>query len=251
MLFQLLQIFDRECSQFRSPEPAAEQDGNDGLVAFSAQAAVVEDLKQSPALFSRQPIPDPHAKLLRALDVSDACGKIGAEEPSVGGPIRQSAHGCEPKINGRRTVAGLLEEDPVPGHHGFVEGKPGFGTVPFDELVDGVIVGPLGAKGCQTVQNRRSGLLKMGQSQDCFRLALAFVFRHSPQSARSGAGPRPMVRYTEMLGHRGHPMNRCNPSLRLYFRQGTATRLMAPGWCWWLLPLSNRAPATHFSTEST
>ena len=74
---------------------------------------------------------------------------------------------------------GLFEADPVSGHHGFVESQAGLRAVPVNEFADGMIVRSLGTPGGQAIQDRRFRLFEIGEFQNGFRIAFAFVFCHS------------------------------------------------------------------------
>ena len=81
VLFSLLEIFDGEPRCLGSPEATSEENGDHGIVAFAAQILTLEHREESLALFGSQPIPDPHAMLLHALDPPDSCRKIGLRSP--------------------------------------------------------------------------------------------------------------------------------------------------------------------------
>ena len=68
---------------------------------------------------------------------------------------------------------GLLKEDPVAGNYGFVKCESGLGTVPFDELPDGVVIRALRTLRGQTTEDCRLRLLEGGEPQNCLGRALA------------------------------------------------------------------------------
>ncbi len=140
VLFALLQILNGERGQFCPTQPATQENGNHSVIPDAAQRLPIKHLKQAPPLFGREPIPDPNPKFFDALYSANSCGQVRAEQAGVRGFIREAANGGEPKVDGRRSVTGLLEEDPIAGNYGFVERQSGLGAVPVDELANGVVV---------------------------------------------------------------------------------------------------------------
>ena len=68
----------------------------------------------------------------------------------------------------------LFERDAVPGDYGLIEGEPRFLTVPFDELSDRMVIGPLRTGRSQAVQNGGFRLLKIRKLEDGLRRSLTF-----------------------------------------------------------------------------
>jgi hypothetical protein len=67
----------------------------------------------------------------------------------------------------------LLKGYSVPRHHTLIECKPGFRAIPFDEFSDRMIIGSLGTRRGQAVQNGRLRLLKVRELQN--RLGCPFA----------------------------------------------------------------------------
>ena len=112
VLLALLQILNGERGQFCPTQSATQENGNHSVIPDAAQRLPIKHLKEAPPLFRSEPIPDPNSKFLDALYSADSSSQIRAEQSGVRDFIREAANGGEPKVDGRRRVAGLLEEDP-------------------------------------------------------------------------------------------------------------------------------------------
>jgi hypothetical protein len=117
--------------------------------------------------------------LLYALDPTDSGRKVGAQKPAVGSLVCKPANGGEAQVDSGGGILGLFETDPVACHYLLVEGKARFRAVPVDEFANGMIVRSLRTPGGQAIQDRRFGMFEIGQFQNGFRIASAFVFGHS------------------------------------------------------------------------
>jgi len=102
VFFSLLEMFHGKRSQFRSPEPASEEDSNHGVVTLATKIPIVEDCKKPFPLFSSQPVANPHAVFLHAFHASDACRQVRTEKsasrpitPAVG-PFARNPSPLEP-----------------------------------------------------------------------------------------------------------------------------------------------------------
>ena len=73
----------------------------------------------------------------------------------------------------------LFEADPVAGDYCLVESEPGLRAVPVDEFANGMIVRSLGTSGGKAIKDRRFRLFEIGEFQNGFRIAFAFVLGHS------------------------------------------------------------------------
>jgi hypothetical protein len=51
--------------------------------------------------------------------------------------IGESSDCCKPRIDGARRKQLVFEMNLIAGDHSFVKGKPRFGTIPANEIVDG------------------------------------------------------------------------------------------------------------------
>ncbi len=178
VLFALLQILNGERCQFCPAQPAAQENGDHCVIPNAAQGLTIKYRKQAPPLFGRKPISDPNSKFLDTFYSTDSGRQVRAEQAGVCGFISEAANGGEAKVDGRRRVTGLFKEDPIASNYGFVERQPRLGTIPLDELPDGMVVRALRTLRGQTIEDGRLGLLQVGQPQNSLGRAPAFVFRH-------------------------------------------------------------------------
>ena len=127
-------------------------------------------MEQLPSLFRRQPVASSYANPAHAFHSTNAGGRIGTEQPGVGGFIRHAPDRGETQIDRRGCVAALFEVQAIAQNNGAIESETGLGTVPRDKLANGVVVGPLSADGSQAIENRRLGVLEVRQGEGAFRL---------------------------------------------------------------------------------
>jgi len=90
-----------------------------------------------------QPISEPHAQFFGALHAADSGGQIRAEDSRISRFIGQSSDCCKPHIDGARRKQLVFEMNPVAGDYGFVKGKPRFGAIPANEIVNGTPIAAL------------------------------------------------------------------------------------------------------------
>ena len=88
-------------------------------------------------MFGRQPVAQPHAQFLYALDTPDSSRQVGAEETAVCGFLRQAANRLQPEVDRPRGRDVAAPED-----HRLIEGEPWLGAIPV-QFVDGVAMAPL------------------------------------------------------------------------------------------------------------
>ena len=128
-------------------------------------------IQQPSALLWRQPVPETDTQPPHAFDAADAGREFRAQQPGIRRLVRDTADGCEPKVDRRRCVLPLFEVDPITENHCAVECEARLRAVPGDELTNRVIVGSLAAGGGQAVEYRRFGLFQVGKREDslgCF-----------------------------------------------------------------------------------
>ena len=91
---------------------------------------------------SQFPMSDP--ELFGTFHPTNAGGKFWAEQTTVRGFIGETTNRGQTHIDrGRRQVTSF-ELQPVTQNDGFVEGKPRFGAIPSNEVVDCESIGSLG-----------------------------------------------------------------------------------------------------------
>lgn len=95
VLLSLLEMFRGERGQFRSPEAAAQEDSDHGVVKLPTNIPIVEGYKKSLSLFSSQPVANPHAVLLDAFHLSNARREIRTEKSAIGGLVGEPANSCK------------------------------------------------------------------------------------------------------------------------------------------------------------
>jgi hypothetical protein len=98
-----LQVREIQISQFAPPQTTAKQNRQDRPIPFAFKSVVGWRLPQPTSLVSGEPISKPHTQLPYAFDASNACSKLRAEEPGVGGFVRQPSHNSEPSIDCARS----------------------------------------------------------------------------------------------------------------------------------------------------
>jgi len=89
--FPLLKVIHRQLGGFVSPQPARKQKGQECPVALAFESACVRSLPERDPLFGRQPVAQPYAKFLYALEAPDASRKVSAEESAASQASRRTA----------------------------------------------------------------------------------------------------------------------------------------------------------------
>ncbi len=90
-------------------------------------------MERSLPLVGSQPILDAHGMFLNAFDPPDSGRKIGAQKSAVGSLVCKPANGGEAQVDSGGGIVSLFEANPIARHHGLVESKAGFRTVPVNE----------------------------------------------------------------------------------------------------------------------
>jgi len=103
--------------------------------------------------------------------------QLGTQEAGVGRLVCDAPDGGQSEIDRGRCVSTLLEMNPVAEHDGAVEREARLRTVPDDELANGMVVRPLAAGGCETVQDRRLGVFEVRKGEDALGRPLSFLRR--------------------------------------------------------------------------
>ena len=91
--------------------------------------------------------------LLYALDPPDSSRKVGTQKPAIRSFVGESPNGGKTQVDRGGGILGLFEVDPVPRHHGLVEGEARFRAVPVNEFSDRMVVRALRTTGGQTVKD--------------------------------------------------------------------------------------------------
>lgn len=111
-------------------------------------------------------IPQAYAKLPDAFDTANACRKVGAEEATVSGLVRQAAYGTQSQVDGAGGQLPGLEVVSISKNDGPIEGWPGLLAIPVGKLINYMTISSLGIRTGQTVKNCGLGKLEIGEAQD-------------------------------------------------------------------------------------
>ena len=103
----LLQVAERERGQLAAAQAAAEQHGQDGLVAHALEGGGVRRIQQRLGLGLRQPVADACPGRLDPFDLADTSGQLGVDQVVVGGFLGQGADGAQALVDRRRRQAGV------------------------------------------------------------------------------------------------------------------------------------------------
>jgi hypothetical protein len=75
--------------------------------------------------------------------------------------VSEAAHGCELLLDGVRGQTSRLKVHAIPEYDNAVEGRPGFGAVPSNELVDGVLVNAARGRRAEAVDCRQFAMIQV------------------------------------------------------------------------------------------
>ena len=140
VFLSLLKMPERHGCKFRASQPASEEGCDHGVVAFTPHRAAIKDGEEPLALFARQPVTETHAMLFRSFHPADSGGQIRAQQPGICRFVRQFPNRCEPKVDGRCSVALLFQIDAITSDDGPVESEPRLRAVPVNEIANGVVI---------------------------------------------------------------------------------------------------------------
>ena len=159
-----LDVVQLQTDQFRPAKATTEQHGQHRIIAFGAHSVSPRILEHFRTLLRAQPITRPESELLDSLDATNPRGQLGTQQASVGGFVSQATHGCKLLVDG---VGGQMPRFQVHAiaHDDAVEGQPRFGTVPRDELVDGVLVDSARSWRAEAIENCRFTMIQVWQTE--------------------------------------------------------------------------------------
>ncbi len=141
VVISLLNGIQIQAGDFTPSQPTTEEQTQNRPVPFSFDARDIGSRKDGPALFRREPVPQPHPQSLRTFHPLDAGGEFWTEQAGIGCFVCQAPHGSQPQVDRRCRKASGLQLDPVSQYHRLAEGQPRLGAVPVDEVVDGMRIG--------------------------------------------------------------------------------------------------------------
>ena len=117
-----LHVVHVQASQLRSAQAATEQHGQHGVITLGPKAVASSMPENLRALLDHQPVAGAKPELLHAFHAADPSGQFRAQQPRVGGLVRQPAHGGEVLINRVRGQASGFQMHAVTNDHDAVEG---------------------------------------------------------------------------------------------------------------------------------
>src|SRR5215471_240890 len=91
--------------------------------------------------------------------------RSGLRSPRICRFIGEPPDCCKPHIDGARCKQFVFEMKTVAGDHCFVKGKPRFGTIPTNEIVDGTPIAALRFRRPETYQHCRLDVLQIRETQ--------------------------------------------------------------------------------------
>ena len=142
-----------------------------------------------------QPIAGAKPELFDTFHPADPGSEFRAEQTGVGGFVPESSHGCELLVNGVCGQTAGFQVHPVTNHHDAVEREAWFGTVPSDELVDGILVHAARGWRAEAVEHGPLTMIQIRQSkQPATIIRLYSVLAHGdgllmPQDSNYGRTP--------------------------------------------------------------
>lgn len=87
-----LEMLQGKLSGFRTPQSTPEQEGENGTIPFADQRFAVWATKQVFGLFRAEPVAQPNAQTLGALDTPNAGGQVRAEQSHIGSFVGEPAY---------------------------------------------------------------------------------------------------------------------------------------------------------------
>ena len=124
MSLPLLEVINRQLGYLVTPEPTRKQEGQERSVTLTLEPLLVRSLPERGSLFGRQPVAQPDAQFLYALDAPDSSRQVGAEEAAVCGFVRQTANRPQPEVDRARGEMTGLEMHPIANYNRLVKGEP-------------------------------------------------------------------------------------------------------------------------------
>lgn len=137
-----LDVVELQANQFRPAKATTKQHGEHRVIALRAHSVTTSALEHFRTLLRAQPIAGTESELLDSFDAANPGSQLGTQQTGVGGFVSQTTHGCQLLVDGVGSQMPRLQVHAIAHDDDAVEGQPRLGTVPGDELVDGVLVNP-------------------------------------------------------------------------------------------------------------
>jgi hypothetical protein len=113
------------------------------------------------AFLGAQPIAGAKSKLLDALHAADACGQFGTQQTRIGGFVRQPSNSGQLLVDGIGGQTARFQVHAVADNNYAVECQSWLGTIPGDELIDGIFVHAARGWRPETVQHGPLAMIKI------------------------------------------------------------------------------------------
>jgi hypothetical protein len=141
-LLATLQALHRQFNKLAAAQTATKQVGQDRPIAFSGKSLSIGHLPERRRLARCKSVAQTRAQLTDTLNAVNASGQFRAQQSRVSRLVSQPSHGRHAHVDRPRREAALVQVKSITRRHCFVERQSWFGTVPGDELVDGMLVSP-------------------------------------------------------------------------------------------------------------
>jgi hypothetical protein len=173
-LIALLDVGYEQLCNLGPAKTAPGKHSDNGTVPLAFQNVQIRRSQKLFDLIGAEPVPEPNADPLRALDPANARRQLWAEQAGVSRLIREPPHCRKAEVDCRGGQPTRLQLKPVPKHDCLVECDPRLRAVPRDKIVDCESIGSLGLRRPKSVQDGTLGEIQIRQSKD--RLGLCFGF---------------------------------------------------------------------------
>ncbi len=181
MPFALLQLINRQLGELVAPESTSKEDSKQRPIAFAFKAFPVWCLPKGLSVLCSQPVAQPDAQFLHALDAPYSRGQIGAQEAAVCRLLCETPDSSKTEVDRTGGEMARLQVHPVADDNRLAERQPWFGAIPVHKLVNGMVIATLGVRAGQAVEDRGfrrlQGLVVAGSilHLDAFLSDLAFA----------------------------------------------------------------------------
>jgi hypothetical protein len=109
VLLPLLDIFNSQCRQFGSPQAAAQEDSECGVVSLSAKAVNIDSPQKALTLLRGKPIANRYTQPFGTLHTANTSRQIGAQEPAIRCLVRQPPDCRKPQVDRCRCITLLFQ----------------------------------------------------------------------------------------------------------------------------------------------
>ena len=160
-----LDLIQFQTDQFRSAKTTPKEHRQHGVVSLGPHSGARSTLQNRGTLRRAQPIAGAKPKLLDALHSANPGSKFRAEQTGVGSFVCESSNCRKLLVDGVCGQTTGFQVHAVPNHDDAVEGEARFGTVPGNELIDGILVHSARAWRTEAVENGPLTMIQIRQSK--------------------------------------------------------------------------------------